>query len=612
MASLSGVWKRAGRFRTDREGQTAITFGLAAIPMMLMVGAAIDYSRAATQHSNLQQASDAAVLSAARYALTSAATTSTLTTAAQTYLGGVMVNATVTSLTLDAVTRQICIQTAFTVPTTLMQIAHINSVPVAATACAKPPGSATYEVAMALDNSGSMAQSAGGQSKVAALQTAAQKLVDILNPAGTTTPNAAISLVPFTALVNVNTNANALPAFLDTAGKSSIHWQNFHRPAATLLAPFYPKSKLDLFATMNNTSWGGCVEERPVPLATTDTAASASSPDSLFVPFLSPDDPGDTNPNHCFYVNPSTQAVSSTVGCANLGTGLLNVHQFYNSYISDTGAMNLPAACLFNPQAALADTTPYLIDNQPNIFPAAGATMVCKYKGVTPVQVTSGTGVTTGPNFLCSSPPLTPLTTDRSTLGSAIAAMQAGGSTNLATGLMWAWRTLSPVVNPFPVTSPSTIGPQKPKTYASSTGASATNTKIIILMTDGFNSWTTNNASPWLSTYEAFGYYANNRIASYGDCSNAVGTTVATTASNYRCQMDNLTLEACTNAKAAGVTIYTVGLTIATDPIDAQGIALLKSCASSTGNYFQASDGAGIVTAFGQIGQQIVALRLTQ
>ena len=609
MASLSGVWKRAGRFRTDREGQTAITFGLAAIPMMLMAGAAIDYSRAATQHSNLQQASDAAVLSATRYALTSASTTSTLTTAAQTYLGGVMANATVTSLTLDAVTRQICIKTAFTVPTTLMQIAHINSVPVAATACARPPGNATYEVAMALDNSGSMAESAGGQTKIAALQTAAQQLVNILNPAGTTAPTAAISLVPFTALVNVGTSTSA--TFLDTAGQSSIHWQNFHRPAATLLAPFYPKTKLDLFATMN-TSWGGCVEERPVPLATTDTAASASNPDSLFVPFLSPDDPGDTNPSHCFYVNPATQAAADAVACTNLGPSLLQPHQFYNSYIYDTGAVNLPAACLLNPQAALADTLPYLIDSQPNIFPAAGATMVCKYKGVTPVQVTSGTGITTGPNFLCSSPPLTPLTTDRSTLGSAITAMQAGGSTNLATGLMWAWRTVSPVVNPFPVTSPSTVGPQNPKTYASSTGASATNTKIIILMTDGFNSWTTNNASPWLSTYEAFGYYANNRIASYGDCSNAVGTTVATTASNYRCQMDNLTLEACTNAKAAGVTIYTVGLTVATNPIDALGIALLKSCASSTGNYFQATDGAGIVTAFQQIGQQIVALRLTQ
>ena len=61
MASLSGVRQKVGRFRRDRAGQTAITFGLAAIPMLLMTGAAIDYSRAATQRSNLQQASDAAV-----------------------------------------------------------------------------------------------------------------------------------------------------------------------------------------------------------------------------------------------------------------------------------------------------------------------------------------------------------------------------------------------------------------------------------------------------------------------------------------------------------------------------------------------------------------------
>ena len=363
-----------------------------------------------------------------------------------------------------------------------------------------------------------------------------------------------------------------------------------------------------------NTSWGGCVEERPVPLATTDTAASASSPDSLFVPFLSPDDPGDTNPSHCFYVNPLTQAVNDNVGCSsNLGTGLLNAHQFPNSYIYDTGAVNLPAACLLNPQAALADTVPYLIDSQPNIYPGAGATMVCKYKGVTPVQVTSGTGITTGPNYLCSSPPLTSLTTDRSTLTAAITAMQAGGSTNLATGLMWAWRTLSPVVNPFPVSSPSTVGPQNPKAYASASSTSTTNTKIIILMTDGYNSWTTNSSSPWLSTYEAFGYYANNRIASYGDCNNAAGTTVATTASSYRCQMDNVTLEACTNAKAAGVTIYTVGLTITSGPDRRPGHRAPEELRLLVGQLFPGRRRCRHRhPPFQRIGQQIVALRLTQ
>lgn len=130
-------------------------------------------------------------------------------------------------------------------------------------------------------------------------------------------------------------------------------------------------------------------------------------------------------------------------------------------------------------------------------------------------------------------------------------------------------------------------------------------------MTDGVNSWTNNPYSPMLSTYEAFGYYVNNRIASYGDCNNA-SYTLATTASTYRCQMDNVTLEACANAKTAGVTIYTVGFSTRTSPIDAQGLKLLKSCASTTADFFQASDSNGIVTAFQQIAENIQGLRLTQ
>ena len=36
----------------------------------------------------------------------------------------------------------------------------------------------------------------------------------------------------------------------------------------------------------------GCVEERPSPYLTTDTAASSSNPDTLFVPYLAPDEAG--------------------------------------------------------------------------------------------------------------------------------------------------------------------------------------------------------------------------------------------------------------------------------------------------------------------------------
>lgn len=588
-------------FSSDARGETAVTFALTLLPLLLIVGAAVDYSRAVAQRSNLQQATDAAVLALAHNSVTASSTSASLKAPAQTYLAALSTKATLTNLTLDPTTSQVCLKTAASVSTSLMALAGVKALPVSAYACAVPNTSMTYEVALALDNSGSMAEQAGGASKIAALQTAAQKLIDILIPAGTQKPTTAVALVPFTALVNVGSDATA--SFLDKQGASSIHWQNFKRPAATYLAPFYPTSKLDLFSTMN-TKWSGCVEERPSPLITKDVAASTGNPDSLFVPFLSPDDPGDTT-NACFFLNPATQAVQTAASCTNLGSGPLNTHYFLNSYIADTGSASTNQACLLNPNAATLDLL------QTNVSPGSGMTMVCKYRSAKPVIATGSSGLTTGPNALCTSQQLTPLTTDRSVLSSALSAMQANGSTNLATGFMWAWRALSPIVAAFPVSNATAIGRQNPKPYSSASNALPTaNKKIIILMTDGENNWISNTASPWLSTYEAFGYYKNNRIASYGDCT---GTgTIPTTASNYRCQMDSVSLEACTNAKAAGVVIYTIGFSVSGDPIDAQGLSLLQSCASSAGMFFQASDGASIANVFQQIATQIQSLRLTQ
>jgi Flp pilus assembly protein TadG len=51
-------------FRTDRRGNIAIIFGLAAIPIMLAVGCAVDYTMASMVRTKLQAAADAASLAA--------------------------------------------------------------------------------------------------------------------------------------------------------------------------------------------------------------------------------------------------------------------------------------------------------------------------------------------------------------------------------------------------------------------------------------------------------------------------------------------------------------------------------------------------------------------
>ncbi|MBE7249235.1 MAG: hypothetical protein INR63_30220 [Actinomycetospora chiangmaiensis] len=321
-----------------------------------------------------------------------------------------------------------------------------------------------------------------------------------------------------------------------------------------------PASKFDLFAQMG-VAWQGCVEERPAPYTTTDTPAQASNPDTLFVPYLWPDE----------------EAAGQSAGRTAL-----------NGYFAGTGGACAP---VYAQADAPGSTTP-VTNVVANTLRGDTQTMVCKYRQA-PVSAASGFSgaggnrLPAGPNLLCQSRPLTLLTTESATLNAAVNAMTPDGDTNLVGGFMWAWRTISPN-GPFAGVPGS--GGRTPAPYGSTN-------KVIILMTDGFNHWANAPAAINGSAYSSFGYFANGRLG-------------ATTASNYRNLMDGATLSACANAKAAGVQVFTVGFSTPSDPIDATGLDLLQSCASQPGMAYVAPDGAALVAAFGEIAGRLGGLRL--
>jgi len=75
---------------------------------------------------------------------------------------------------------------------------------------------------------------------------------------------------------------------------------------------------------------------------------------------------------------------------------------------------------------------------------------------------------------------------------------------------------------------------------------------------------------------------------------------------------DELTRQACADAKSAGIEILTIGFSTPTDPIDAQGLSVLKACATNDGHYFKAEDAARLNAAFSQIGIGLGSLRLSE
>lgn len=573
----------------NTRGSVGVIGAISLVPLCLAASAAVEFSVLAYQREILRAATDTAVSDIAldvKQNLNSVQTSAKMTEALNLLQASTRdpnVEAKLTKTEASA----ICLEARRNVPTTLGSVLGYSYVNISTTSCVKPKN--LLEIALVLDNTGSMARAGSdGMSKMDALKKAATDLIGVLNP-DTANPDAVVSVVPFSGAVNVGTS-NASQPWMDTQGASSIHWENFTSPGTS----WGPMSRFDVFARMK-ASWGGCVEERPFPYTTTDDSPTSSKPDTLFVPALAPDEAGEATGTAYYKMTPSAQYPAQTYS---------GYYWSFNSYLNDNAG-----ACTANDASAIADASD-------PVSAGSGAKKMCKYNGQAVANVSSGVGgvnggsgaFPAGPNFGCTSAPLQTLTADMSKItGStgAISKMTPNGATNLLAGFMWGWRTLSPK-GPFASTG-STDGPvdRKPIAYGGNS------TKVIVLMTDGFNQWSANPYSPFRSIYSSLGYMANSRLASYASNYRGVDSSGPTDGNNYRAQMDAALLDACQNAKKAGVIIFTVGFSTSSDPIDEQGIALLKACATKSNYYYSADSQISLKTAFEFIARNISKQRLT-
>lgn len=331
--------KALSTFAADQKGQLSIVVALSALPALTLIGAGIDYARMTTARASLQSQVDSAVLGAQLQNIKS-------NSALNTYVASQITSpdVTVTSATYSSTDSKMCATVSQSVSTTMMKIVRINTMTTSATACSLNAESAagTFEIALGLDNTGSMAVSdKNGVSKLASEQAAAKAFISkVFSTIGTT--NATISVVPFTTAVKVGASYKTA-AWMDTAGKSSIHWENFPKQNTTAEQAWAPKSRFDLYDQINQ-SWGGCVEERPQPYTFTDTAADPATPDTLYVPMFAPD-----------------ESDSPKSG-----------YKSYNSYLSDNGGI-----CASGDAYATADKNGTYGDGAS--FFGDGQNKLCKY-----------------------------------------------------------------------------------------------------------------------------------------------------------------------------------------------------------------------------------------
>ncbi|WP_184256905.1 TadE/TadG family type IV pilus assembly protein [Rhodopseudomonas rhenobacensis] len=299
---LRRLRRAAQAFRTANQGNIAVLFGLAIIPLISFVGVAVDYSRAAAARTAMQAAVDSATLMVSKDYASGVIQQSDIQTTADKYFralytgtgaGSLDVKATYTAKSADG-TSTVVLKTTGSLPTSFLKVAGFTEIPFAATSTSTW-GATRLRVAMALDVTGSMQY----DDKLAAMKTAAIKLVNTLKASATTDEDVYISIVPFNVMVDVGT-ANKNATWLDwdtnygscksnntkksTCQAAGETWSN-----NSCISKYTRKSLCvaagETWTASNVSNWQGCVTDRTTTgdYDIKKTAPTTATPATLFL-----------------------------------------------------------------------------------------------------------------------------------------------------------------------------------------------------------------------------------------------------------------------------------------------------------------------------------------
>lgn len=254
------------QFVSARTANAAVIFALASVPVVGMMGAAIDYSRANVAKARLQSALDATALWVSKSAPNM--TQNELQIAAENHFYAIFQMPATDKVALKvayaADKSTVTIDGATAIKSEIINIMGkpFEKIPVNGSSSVSW-GSSRLRVALALDNTGSMASN----NKMTALKTAAKNLVTQLQSAAQTNGDVYVSIVPFSRDVNVGKN-NYLATWLDWQDHGSWDgWdsENGDDVNSTVCTKSGKKTKCKTSTTWvpdNHNTWNGCVADR--------------------------------------------------------------------------------------------------------------------------------------------------------------------------------------------------------------------------------------------------------------------------------------------------------------------------------------------------------------
>ena len=152
----------ARRFAGANEGNIAILFGIAVIPIISFVGAAVDYTRANSARSSMQAALDSTALMLAKDLTEGTIKTSQISTKADAYFKALYTNPEAKSVTVTATYTQnsgngstILVNGSGAIDTGFMRVVGFPTIDFK-TSSTSAWGNVRMRVALALDVTGSM------------------------------------------------------------------------------------------------------------------------------------------------------------------------------------------------------------------------------------------------------------------------------------------------------------------------------------------------------------------------------------------------------------------------------------------------------------------------
>jgi Flp pilus assembly protein TadG len=182
------------RFWTDRNGNVAILFALAIIPMIGAMGVAVDYGMATAYRTDVQKALDATALALSRIM---PADQATLDAAGAQYFQANLGNHTLQNLKLAVTpgTGTLKLVATGTYPVQVANLIGADKIDLSVTAEVKW-SVGKVEIALVLDNSWSM----NSLGRMTELKKAAHELLNVLQTAAKKPEDAKVAIIPFDAM----------------------------------------------------------------------------------------------------------------------------------------------------------------------------------------------------------------------------------------------------------------------------------------------------------------------------------------------------------------------------------------------------------------------------